>query len=232
MVEEIYKQEEMEDVEETTTEEAAAAAANEAKSSEDHKNIVYAETAMHHHHHHRNNNNIIINNKAPSTTTTTVVALLQGAARRRSEINASLEKDPSKNTINYGQYSLGNEAVVHVQGNTNITTAITTTSTAAHHDDDDDESLAVYGSFTAISSPENAPIHGRRNQDHYATNISAAASNRRLALAPSLVGMGTQAAAAAAVGGDQVSLTLGLQHSENVLPRKREDFSIRNFGTY
>lgn len=113
MVEEIYKEEakEEEEVEETRTDEAAA---NESKSSssssdKDHlnktQNMVISAAAIDDDHHHH-----------------------QG--KKRSEINAIEENDLSKNIINYGQYSLGNEAIF-VQGNN--TTILIPTTTAHHH---------------------------------------------------------------------------------------------------
>lgn len=202
MVEDIYKEEAKDGRQEQQTTANHAAPSELAKSeddnSEDHQtqthsqsqNIVSARTPMQH----------SKTTTAPRATVSSSTATL-GEGLGRSEINAA-EKDPSKNIINYGQYTLGNQAILQGTPTTATPSIISTAAAAGHHDDDDQTIMPTYGCFMGIS-PDAGGMYGGR---------------------ASLPEFGTQA-------GD-VSLTLGLRHSTNLPRKSTTEFSIRDFGAY
>lgn len=118
-------------------------------------------------------------NMATSSTTTTMPL----SSSARSEFNAN-ERDPSKNSINYRQYALGNQLVM------------------------------LQSDDTATTSSANPYFMAGDASGLVAGNSNAAG----------MAAFGSQQA------GD-VSLTLGLRHSENV-PRKATQFQLRDFGAY
>ncbi|KAL3505250.1 hypothetical protein ACH5RR_035091 [Cinchona calisaya] len=168
MVEDIYKEETKGDQEQeqgdiiTVNNHAANCEANSDSVLEDHlnqNNVVSAQNPMHGSNCSKKTTSTV---SSSSTTTTTTTTTLVGGRRlsSRSEINATEEKDPSKNTINYGvQYNYttlgkGNYQAI-LQGTPTITTASIISTSDAHQ--------TVFGCFTAVPDGAVGTLHGNNN---------------------------------------------------------------------
>ncbi|XP_027148231.1 BEL1-like homeodomain protein 4 [Coffea eugenioides] len=216
MVEDIYK-EETKDEEQKKVTTVNHHAANELAKSVD----SVDEEDHHNQNQNQNQNHNIVSAQTPMTNskTTTATTILSSSITtmtlvdgRRSEINA-VEKDPSKNTINNGQYTLGNQAILQGTPSTTTPTSLISSPTFGHHHG---QTLPTYGCFMAIPDEAHVGMHG---------NATSRATNN-INTTGSLVGMGSTSQA-----GD-VSLTLGLRHPSSNLPRKRTEFSLRDFGAF
>uniref|UniRef100_A0A5B6ZHQ5 Putative BEL1-like homeodomain protein 4 n=1 Tax=Davidia involucrata TaxID=16924 RepID=A0A5B6ZHQ5_DAVIN len=126
----------------------------------------------------------------------TATTTIPPPAGKRSQINAT-EKDSSHSPINYSQYSSGNQVMLH--GTTTTIAAATSTSTARH----EVSPPTVYHRFTATHEPDMSVAD-------FGTIANAGAN-----MASTIARLGTS------VG--EVSLTLGLRHTDNV-PDRRASF--------